>query len=175
MCRDRSVLRLTYVLDAGEKTRANHSFVQIGCRRQFGDIRWHRRDDNKCLQASADIPSPIMAAPNNNSNRRNGCCCYWDDCESMQLTLASMQHVAAGPMACIKVGKDASAKTTALVRNIIHHLNAPTGLRSTMPPGTIGTLASSRNCIHWARKKPGPSHFLPRKQESSEFTSSATV
>jgi hypothetical protein len=40
-----------------------------------------------------------------------------------------MQHVAAGPMACIKVTKDASAKTTALVKNIVHHLNAPTGLK----------------------------------------------
>jgi hypothetical protein len=42
---------------------------------------------------------------------------------------ATMKHGAAGPLACIKVGKDPSAKTSALVKNIVHHLNAPTGLR----------------------------------------------
>jgi hypothetical protein len=40
-----------------------------------------------------------------------------------------MNHGAAGPLACIKVGKDSSAKTTAFMKNIMHHLNAPSGLR----------------------------------------------
>jgi hypothetical protein len=69
--------------------------------------------------------------PMHKSDRHNGCCCCccWEDCASLQLSLAAMKHGAAGPLACIKVGKDPSAKTTAFVKNIVHHLNAPSGLR----------------------------------------------
>jgi hypothetical protein len=47
----------------------------------------------------------------------------------LQSSLAATMHGAAGPLACIKVGKDPYAKTTALVNNIVHPLNAPTALR----------------------------------------------
>jgi hypothetical protein len=49
---------------------------------------------------------------------------------AMQSSLATMKHgAAAGPLSGIKVGNDPSAKTTALVKNSVHHLNAPTRLR----------------------------------------------
>jgi hypothetical protein len=34
-----------------------------------------------------------------------------------------MEHGAAGPIAYIKVGKDLSAKTTAFIKNIVHHMS----------------------------------------------------
>jgi hypothetical protein len=70
-----------------------------------------------------------MASSNPKSDRRNGCCCYWEDCASLQLSLTATKHGAAGPLACIKVGKDPSTKVTAFVKNIVHHLNAPSGLK----------------------------------------------